>query len=60
MKNTQSKIKAIEIGKESKTTYCFEFKDYTNNFRPEKVKMTNKNSEKNLILLLFDLINQDF
>ena len=60
MKNTQSKIKAIEIGKESKTTYCFEFKDYTNIFRPEKVKMTNKNSEKNLILLLVDLINQDF
>ena len=60
MKNTQSKIKAIEIGKQSKITYCFECKDYTNNFRPEKVKMTNKNSEKNLIVLFVDLINQDF
>ena len=24
------------------TTYCFECKDYTKNFRPEKVQMTNK------------------
>ena len=42
MKNTQSKIKAIKIGKQLGTTYCFGCKDYTNNFRPEKVKMTNK------------------
>ena len=42
MKNTKSKIKPIKIGKQPGTTYCFECKDYTQNFRPEKVKMTNK------------------
>ena len=42
MKNTQAKIKAIKIGKQLGTTYCFVCKDYTENFRPEKVKMTNK------------------
>ena len=42
MKNTQWKIKPIKIGKRSGTTYCFGCKDYTQNFRPEKVKMTNK------------------
>ena len=42
MKNTQSTIKPIKIGKQSGTTYCFGCKDYTKNFRPEKVKMTNK------------------
>ena len=42
MKNTQSKIKPIKFGKQSVTTYCFGCKYYTTNFRPEKVKMTNK------------------
>ena len=42
MKNTQSKIKAIKIGKQPGTTYCFGCKNYTKNFRPEKVKITNK------------------
>ena len=42
MKNTQSKIKAIKIGKQLGTTYCFRCKDYTKTLRPEKVKMTNK------------------
>ena len=42
MKKTQSKIKAIKIGKQPGTTYCFECKDYTKKFRPEKVKITNK------------------
>ena len=59
MKNTKSKIKPIKIGKQSGTTYCFGCKDYTKNFRPEKVKMINK-VEKNLIVLFVDLINQDF
>ena len=40
--NTKSKIKPIKIGKQSETTYCFGCKDYTKNFRPEKVKMINK------------------
>ena len=42
MKNTQSKIKPTKIGKQSGTTHCFGCKDYTKNFRPEKVKMINK------------------
>ena len=42
MKNTQSKTKPIKIGKQLKTTYCLGWKDYTQNFRAEKVKMTNK------------------
>ena len=42
MKNTISKIKPIKFGKQSGTTYCFGCKDYTKNFRPQEVKMTNK------------------
>ena len=42
MKNTQSEIKAMKIEKRLGATYCFGCKDYTQNFRPEKVKMTNK------------------
>ena len=42
MKNTQSKVKPIKIGKQSETTYCLGSKDYTQNFRPEKVRTTNK------------------
>ena len=42
MKNAQSKIKPIKIGKQSGTTYCFGCKDYTQSFRPQEVKMANK------------------
>ena len=42
MKNTQSKIKPIKTGKMPGTTYCLGGKDYTHNFRPQEVKMTNK------------------
>ena len=42
MKNTQSKIKPINIGKQSGTTYCFGCKDYTKNFRPQELKMVKK------------------
>ena len=42
MKNTISIIKPIKIGKQLRTTYCSGCKDYTKNFRPEKVKITNK------------------
>ena len=41
-KNTQSKIKPIKIEKQPGTKYCFGCKDYTKNFRSEKVKMINK------------------
>ena len=42
LKNKQSKIKPIKIGKRPGTTYCFGCKDFTHNFRPQEVKMTNK------------------
>ena len=38
MKNTKSEIKPIKIEKQSGTTYCLGYKDYTQNFRPEKSK----------------------
>ena len=42
MKNTKSKIKSIKVGKQPGTTYCLGCKDYTQNFRLQEVKMTNK------------------
>ena len=42
MKNTQSEIKPIKIGNRPGATYCFGCKDFTHNFRPQEVKMTNK------------------
>ena len=42
MKYTQSKIKPIKIEKQPGTTYCLGCKDFTHNFRPQEVKMTNK------------------
>ena len=42
MKNTEQRIKPIKTGKEIGTTYCLGFKDYTHNFKPQEVKMTNK------------------
>ena len=54
MKNLQPKIKPIKMEKQPRTTFCFGCKDYMQNFRPEKVKMTN------LTVLFVDLISQDF
>ena len=42
MKKTQSKIKPIKIGEELETMHCLGCKDFTHNFRPREVKMTNK------------------
>ena len=42
MKNAQLKIKPIKTRKEIGTTYCLGCKDYTHNFKPQEVKMTNK------------------
>ena len=42
MKNTQSKIRPIKLGKRPGTTYCLECKDYTHNFRPQEIKVINK------------------
>ena len=50
MRNAQSEIELIKIGKRPGTTYCFGCKDFTLNFKPQEVKMTNKVSEKNQIV----------
>ena len=42
MKNTQSEIKPIKLGKRLGTTNCLGCKNYTHNFRPHEVKMMNK------------------
>ena len=42
MKNTQSEIKPIKIGKRPVTTYSFGSKGFTHNFRSQEVKMTKK------------------
>ena len=42
MKSILSDLKSIKTGKQPGTTNYFWWKDYTKNFRPEKVKMTNK------------------
>ena len=42
MKNTQAKIKPIKLGKRPRTTYCLGCKDYTHNYRPQEMNMTNK------------------
>ena len=60
MKNTQSKIKPIKIGKQRRTTYCFRCKDYMHNFRPEKVKMTNKVLREKSHCVFCRSISQDF
>ena len=50
MNNTKSKIKPMKIGKQSGTTHCFGCKNYTKNFRPQEVKMTNKVLRENKVL----------
>ena len=42
MKNTQSKIKPIKTGKKIGATYYLGCKEYTNNFKPQEIKMTIK------------------
>ena len=42
MRNTQSKIKPIKPKKQPGTTYCFRYKDYTQTFRQQELKMRNK------------------
>ena len=42
MKNKKSKIKQTETTKQIGTTCCFACKDFTHNFKPQEVKMTNK------------------
>ena len=42
MKNKQSRIKPIQTGWKIGTTYCLGCEDYTHNFKPQEIKMTNK------------------
>ena len=42
MKKTWSKIKPTKTGKELGTRCCLGCKDYTDSFKPQEVKMTNK------------------
>ena len=42
MKNTQSRIKPIKNGEKIEATYCLGCKDYTHNFKPQGIKMTNE------------------
>ena len=42
MKNARSKMNPIKTGGKNGTTYCLGCKDYTNNFKPQEIKMTNK------------------
>ena len=35
-------MKLIKIGKRPGTMHCFGCKDFTHNFRPQEVKMTDK------------------
>ena len=61
MKSTRPKIKTIKSGKEIGPTFCLGGKDYTANFKPQEVKMTNKVlREKSICVLFVNLINQDF
>ena len=60
MKNTKSEIKLIIIGKQAGTMYCFGCKGYTQNFRPEKVKMTNKVLKEKSHVLFADQISRGF
>ena len=59
MKTIWSKTKPIKTGKQSEMTYCLRCKDYTQNFRPEKVKMKNRVIRK-ISVLFVGQINQDF
>ena len=60
MKNTPSKIKPIEIGKQPRTTYCSGCKYYTKHFRPEKVRMINKVLGEKSHCVVCRSNNQDF
>ena len=55
----QSEIKPIKIGKRPGTMYCLGCKDFTHNFRPQDVKMTNKVLREKSVLFV-DQISQDF
>ena len=48
MKNTQSEIKQIKIGKRPGTTYCFGCKDFTHNFRSQEIKNDKQSTQRKI------------
>ena len=42
MKNAQSEVKPIKLWKKAGATYFLGWKDYTDDFKPQEVKITNK------------------
>ena len=60
MKNAQTKIKSIKTGKKIGTTFCLGCKDYINNSKPQKMKMTSKVLKKNQTVLFVGLVSQYF
>ena len=53
MKNKKSKIKQTETAKQIGTMCCFGCKDFTHNFKPQEVKMTNKVLRKKSKCIVF-------
>ena len=47
-------------GKEVGTRYCLGCKDYTDNFKPQEVKMANRVFRENETVLFVGLVNQDY
>ena len=60
MKNTKSKIKPIKTGKKPSITCCLGCKDFTHNFKPQEVKMTNKELREKFNCVVCRLSKQDF
>ena len=57
VKNNKHTIKNKTDKNCKRTTYCLGCKDYTDNVKPQEVKMS---LEKNQTALLVDLVNQHF
>ena len=60
MKNTQWKLKPIKTGEKIGATYCLGCKDYTHNFEPQEIKMTNKVLKEKSNCVVYQFRNQDF
>ena len=57
---TQSKIKPIKTGKQPAATYYLGCKDYTHNFKPQEVNMTNKVLRAKSDCAFVEMLSQDF
>ena len=55
MKNAQSKIKPLKTGEKIGTTYCLGYKDYTDKFKPQEIKMTNQGKKGKIKLCCLSL-----